>query len=220
MEASEVQASILSEDTKRNYCFIWCLYNKFTRCYCHPFLQHQRLCHVLSCWLVSPLTPTRHNPALHNLSLFNSSAVDEIKVSLHLKAWKKRNAIFSYTSYLSHQTCFYIFAFIYVHNICFPVWHTRRVNLNARQLEIGCISLVLVDPVSWQTHWLLPFGLLQWLPLPTPFLSPLYDCDLFNSSCLGLLAWGSWSRSSLHHPNIELQTRVCLSVLSSPSGTG
>lgn len=58
------------------------------------------------------------------------------------------------------------------------------------------------------------------LPLQTPFLSPLYDCDLFNSSCLGLLAWGSWSRSSLHHPNIELQTRVCLSMLSSPSGTG
>lgn len=115
MEASEVQASVLLEDTKRNYCFIWCLYNtcKFTRCYClKPLLATPE---TLSCFIMLAgfsinSHKTVYNPALHNLSWFNSSAVDEIKVSLHLKAWKKRNAIFSYTSYLSHQTCFYIFA--------------------------------------------------------------------------------------------------------------
>lgn len=129
-------------------------------------------------------------------------------------------------------------------------------------MEVGCISLVLVDPVSWQVHcvsdprlsccnsnadrvvehrlhlfvfafhsWLcsancaVALGLFSVVPIEsivicyhsscclTPFLSPLCDCDLFNSSCLALLGWGSWSEPSLHHHNIELQMSLPLNVV-------
>ena len=96
-EAAKVQASALSEGTKRNYRSIWSLYDKFTRFYdLEPFPATPE---TLSSFITlvgfsvkSHKTVYNYDSALrklHDLSSFDSAAFDDIRVKLTLKGLEK-----------------------------------------------------------------------------------------------------------------------------------
>ena len=96
-EAAKVQASALSEGTKRNYRSIWSLYDKFTRFYdLEPFPATPE---TLSSFITlvgfsvkSHKTVYNYVSALrklHDLSSFDSAAFDDIRVKLTLKGLEK-----------------------------------------------------------------------------------------------------------------------------------
>jgi len=96
-EAAKVQASALSEGTKRNYRSIWSLYDKFTRFYIlEPFPATPE---TLSSFITlvdfsvkshktiySNISALRK---LHHLSSFNAAAFDDIRVKLTLKGLER-----------------------------------------------------------------------------------------------------------------------------------
>ena len=97
IEVANVQASALSEGTKRNYRSIWSLYDKFTRFYdLKPFpATPETLSSFITLVGFSVKShKTVHNyisalRKLHDLSSFDSAAFDDISVKLTLKGLEK-----------------------------------------------------------------------------------------------------------------------------------